>query len=189
MKNVEIPQFLIEMSKQLNEQNNRLTADPMFEVRYKQSLVTESGYNESHWEIIHEEGDTLYHSGKSESYDELAQHLFDYENEWCYSFLDDKGERFIDDDATYTESEFVDFFNKEFDHEWDDLPSEYKKLHMQEVEVTVNSHFTEKDAQAFINRKQHDYPKLYIYATSLCYCWNMIELRNWIKGLSGEQST
>ena len=59
---------------------------------------------------------------------------------------------------------------------------------MQEVEITVNSHFTEKGAQQFIDRKQHDYPKLYIYAISLCYVEQMRQLRDWIKGLSEEQN-
>ncbi|EGR2446752.1 TPA: DNA N-6-adenine-methyltransferase [Vibrio cholerae] len=49
--NIEIPDFLIEMSKQMHEQNNRITADPIWQVRHKQYLVTEQGYNESHWEI------------------------------------------------------------------------------------------------------------------------------------------
>jgi hypothetical protein len=35
----EIPGFLLEMSKQLNEQDNRITADPLFEVRYKNTLL------------------------------------------------------------------------------------------------------------------------------------------------------
>lgn len=179
----ELPDFLIEMSKQINSQNNRMTADPLFEVRYKASLVTESGYNESHFEIFCDEGYTLYHSEKSKNYDELAEYLFEYENEWCVSFMEDIGEE-MDDNDYLTDSDFCQFFNDEFNPDLHDLPSEMKKLHMQEIEVTVNSHFTEADAQAFINRKQHDYPKLYIYAVSLCYCENMTKLRNWIKSIS-----
>ena len=45
---------------------------------------------------------------------------------------------------------------------------------------------TEEDANWFIKRKQHDYPKLYTYVESLCFCPQMIELRGWIKSLSQE---
>lgn len=175
----EIPEFLLEMSKQINEQNNRMTADPLFEVRYKKHLVTEKGYNESHWEIASEDGSTLYHSEKSENLDVLADYLFYNHEEWVAEFL---GEH--NDGLETTDSGFKLLLNENFDPEWNDLPDGCKKFHMQEVEVTVNSHFTEADAQAFIDRKQHDYPKLYIYAISLCYCWNMAELRRWIKSLS-----
>lgn len=178
----EIPQFLIEMSNQLNKQDSRLTADPMFEVRYKNYLVTEEGYNESHWEIICDSGYTLYHSEKSEGYDDLASYLYQNESDWCDAWVS-----YNDlSDVQVGERVFTELFNEHFDPDIDDLPSDVKKLHMQEIEVTVNSHFTEKDAQAFIDRKQHDYPKLYIYAASLCYCWNMIKLRNWIKDLNAQ---
>lgn len=184
-----LPNWLLEMSREMHRQDNRMTADPMFEVRHKKNLVTESDYNESHFEIIDEDGSSRYHSEISESYSELAKYLFDYKNEWCYSFLEDKREVFIDDDTRYSESEFIEFFNDNFEHEWDDLPEGIKKLSMQEVEVTVNSHFTEKSAQDFIDRKQHDYPKLYIYATSLCFCRDMKMLRNWILSLTDDEFT
>jgi len=178
--NVSVPQFLLEMSKQLNEQDSRYTSDPLFEVRYKKHLVTEAGYNESHWEILDGDGQTLYHSEKSEDYSEIAEHVFENNEQWSSSFWGDYEEtRFLD----CTKAEFIECFNDHFDSDWCDLPDDLVKLHMQEVEVTVNSHFTEADAEAFIERKQHDYPKLYTYAISMCYCWNMIELRNWIASL------
>ena len=177
---MEIPDFLKEMSKQMNEQNNRCTADPLFEVRYKTSLVTESGYNESHFEIMDEEGRTLHHSGKDSDYGGLAEHLVEHHQGWCISWCEDH-------DIELKEGAFTEYFPCDFDPDIEDLPGEIKALSMQEIEITVNSHFTEIDAQAFIDRKQHDYPKLYIYAISMCYCWNMTKLRNWIKGLNGKQ--
>lgn len=186
--NTEIPKFLIEMSKQLNEQDNRFTADPLFEVRYNQSLVTEQGYNESHWEIVGDDGNVLYHSKNNDNYNELAGYLFDVELDWCkefaHSYIDDFE---IVDDVSFYEWEIM--FNQTFDPDIYDLPDEYRVFHMQEIEVTVNSHFTEADAQAFIERKQHDYPKLYIYAVSLCYCENMVKLRGWIEGLTSKESS
>lgn len=189
--NTEIPEFLLEMSKQLNKQDNRMTADPLFEVRYKKYIVTEEDYNQHHWEVINDEGDSYYHSENDENLNELAEYLFEYHKEWCIEWLEVNRiehemnpDRWPDD---YSDLEaFQDIFNCEFDFGWHYLPYDLKKLHMQEIEVTVNSHFTEADANAFIKRKQHDYPPLYTYAISMCYCWNMIELRKWIMSLSNE---
>ena len=177
----DIPQFLIEMSKQINEQGSRMTADPLFEVRYKKSLITEEGYQESHWEILDDDGQTLYHSENSEDYSELAEYIFENHEQWSSSFWSEHEEtRFLD----CKEIDFVECFNYHFDPDWTDLPDDLKKLHLQEIEVTVNSHFTEADAEAFIARKQHHYPKLYTYVISMAYCRNMIELRRWIASLT-----
>ena len=180
MKSEQIPDFLIEMSKQLNTQDNRLTADPLFEVRYKNYLVTESGYSEHHWEIIDDEGQTLFHSIDGD-FNLLSEHLIEFHEDWCSAWLIENDIEIELDVDKFSEALF-----DHFDFDYDDLPSDLKKLHMQEVEITVNSHFTEAGARAFIKRKQHDYPKLYTYATSLCYCPQMIELRGWIKGLSND---
>lgn len=178
----EIPDFLMEMSKRINQQDNRMTSDPMFEVRYKDYLVTEEGYNESHWEFVSDDGDVLYHSGRDESFDDLALYLYENESDWCSCWICENNLS----DVQVDEFAFIELFNEHFNLDYDEIPDGVRKIHMQEIEVTVNSHFTEADAQAFIDRKQHDYPRLYIYATSLCFCWNMIELRNWIKGLQNE---
>jgi hypothetical protein len=58
------------------------------------------------------------------------------------------------------------------------------KIHLQETEEVVKTCLTEADANWFIQRKQHDYPKLYTYAESMCFCPQMIELRNWIMSLT-----
>ena len=186
---VEVPEFVKEMSNQLNQQDNRMTADPLFEVRYKKYIVTEQDYNEHHWEIINEEGDSYYHSEKDENYDELATHLFEYNPDWCAKWLEYHGiENKMNPDrcpGDYTDLDaFKEVFCEQFDYDCHDLPEGFKKIHMQEIEVTVNSHFTESDAEAFIDRKQHDYPPLYTYAISLCYCYNMAELRRWLISLT-----
>jgi len=180
---IEAPKFLLEMSKQLNEQGNRMTADPLFEVRYKTSLVTESGYNESHFEVFNEEGVALYHSERSENLNELAEFLIENEIEWCKAWCEEN-------EIEMCGGAFVEYFNDLVDldwFEWNELPGDLRALHMQEIEVTVNSHLTEAGAKAFIERKQHDYPKLYTYAISLSFCAQMIELRNWIKSLEQEK--
>ena len=183
---IEIPEFLIEMSKRLNKQDNRMTSDPLFEVRYKQSLITEQGYNESHFEIVNDDGETLYHSTNSDDFYELAEYLYEYENEWCKSWIDDR-DLFDDVYPVKDINNFNLIFNDYFNEYLDDLPDSLRKFHMQEIEVTVCSHFTEAAAQAFIDRKQHDYNKLYIYAISLYFCEEMKQLRNWILELTNDK--
>lgn len=43
---MEIPDFLIEMSKQMHEQNNRITADPIWMVCYDKKHITANGYED-----------------------------------------------------------------------------------------------------------------------------------------------
>lgn len=178
MMKEEIPDFLIEMSKQMKSQNNRLTADPLFEVRYKTHLITQEGYNDTHWEVVCEDGYTLYHSENSENLGILSEYLLDSDEGWCKSWCEEN-------EIEFSADNFMSSFEDDFDFDFDyfDMPEGVRKFHMQEIEVTVNSHLTESDAQAFIDRKQHDYPKLYIHAISMCYCENMTKLRNWIKSL------
>jgi hypothetical protein len=183
---MEIPDFLNKMSKQLNSQNNRMTADPLFEVRYKSYLITEQGYSESHFEILNDDGDCLYHSDRSDDFSELALYAIENNYDWCKEWIEDScsDECFLDDGEVNQEV-FIDVFLSDFAHDGSiDLPDGLRVIYLQEIEVTVNSHFTEDGANEFIARKQHDYPKLYTYAISLCYCWDMIELRSWIKGLT-----
>lgn len=185
----EIPDFLIEMSKQMQEQDNRITRDPIWQVRYKSYLVTEEGYNESHWEIADtEDGVTLYHSEKDSDYKDLFSHLFDNQPDWLIDYAnieldmdikDSNGE--IDEDC---HDVLLSKFNENFNPDWYDLPDTLKKFHMQEIEVVVKTCLTEFDAKAFIKRKQHDYPKLYTYVESMVFCPQMIELREWIMSLT-----
>ena len=62
----EIPDFLLEMSKQMNEQDCRSTAHPFWQVRCKNFIVTESGYDEHHYELIDDDG-SFYRSDSDES--------------------------------------------------------------------------------------------------------------------------
>ena len=79
------------------------------------------------------------------------------------------------------EESFIDSFDVDC---YMELPDDWRIIHMQEVEETLVSCLTEADAQAVINRKQHDYPRLYIYATSLYWAPQMKELRNWILSIT-----
>ena len=83
-------------------------------------------------------------------------------------------------------SDKVEYFLEHFDSDsdLDSLDYCFEKYCVEEYEDIVKSAFlTEADANWFINRKQHDYPKLYTYVESMYYCPQMIELRNWIMSL------
>lgn len=166
-----LPKFLLDMGEGIKNQDNRCTADPMFEVRYDQYLITEEGYNESHFELLNENDETVYHSEKSDSVETLEAYLLDNEEGWCRVWCEDRG-LCLPESACESVIEGL------------DLPPSLRKIHLQKVPVTVNAHFTEKDAQAFIDRKQHDYPPLYTHVTSLYFCENMKQLREWIKNLT-----
>ncbi|MDB4326374.1 ead/Ea22-like family protein, partial [bacterium] len=58
--------------------------------------------------------------------------------------------------------------------------------HMVREMKVVKACLTEADANWFIKRKQHDYGKLYTYVYSMCYCPQMIELREWIISLTNK---
>ena len=51
----EIPDFLIELSKQMNTNPNRCTAHPFWQVRHKDYIATAEGYNEHHFEIYYDQ--------------------------------------------------------------------------------------------------------------------------------------
>jgi hypothetical protein len=180
----QIPAFLIAMSQQMHEQSNRMTADPIFQVRYKHYLVTAPDYNEHHWEIIEpDDGGTLYHSEEC-NITNLAEWLLDSETNWCETVFDDAD---FDTRGFHDfHDAFLAFFDECFDVEnnYESLPDSLMKIHLQETEEVVKTCLTEADANWFIQRKQHDYPKLYTYAESMCFCPQMIELRNWIMSLT-----
>ena len=57
---------------------------------------------------------------------------------------------------------------------------EYRKVYYKEDWVHVNSHFTKEAAEAFIQRKKHDYKELRVYVEAQVHCW---EYNAIIKGL------
>jgi hypothetical protein len=175
-----IPAFLIEMSKQMHEQDNRCTAEPIWQVRCKRYLVTEQGYDEHHWEIIREnDGWPVHRSHIDSDYKKLAEALIDSDEEWCVEWCEEMDVELGDED------DFIAKFSMQYDPDgWLDLPFGYKRLYLQETEEVIKTCLTEVDARAFIARKQHDYPKLYTYVESMVYCPQMIELRNWILSLT-----
>jgi hypothetical protein len=175
-----VPAFLTEMSKQMHQQNNRITAEPIWQVRCKRYLVTEQDYNEHHWEIFNDNHDYPVHRSHIDSdYRNLAENLHEDNEEWCREWCLENDIEFGD------EGDFVANFSMQYDPDgFIDLPDGYKRLWLQETEEVVKTCLTEADANWFIQRKQHDYPKLYTYVESMCFCPQMIELRNWIMSLT-----
>jgi DnaJ-domain-containing protein 1 len=76
---IEIPEFLLEMSKQMHEQDNRLTADPVWQVRCNRFRVTDSEYSDHYQIIKNDEGYVVF---DSESDDDLQECLDDYRSEF-----------------------------------------------------------------------------------------------------------
>ena len=183
---METPKFLLEMSKQLNEQDNRCTADPIWQVRCKRTRVTASEYTDTFEIIDSDEGFPIATSKSDLDVNEqIVDHLQCDEDDLPIifeSWVDDN----YDDDDELTGAEKIEFFLDNFDPEYNELDG-FNLIWVEEYEDIIKGAFlTESDANWFIRRKQHDYPKLYTYVESMYHCPQMIELRNWIKGLTNE---
>ena len=185
---VELPEFLLELAKQVNEQPNRGTAHPFYEVRCKRFLVTEEGYNESHWEL-HSEDSEGYPTYSTKPYCDNNAALEDFEDEnkkWCDEWIEEN----VDPECIGEDSSFNDFFDfeehKNYGGEW---PEGFRVIHLQEYEETVSTHLTLADANWFIKRKQHDYPDLYTYAVSAYWSPQIKQLQDWLKSLCNENKS
>lgn len=159
-----IPEFLLEISKQMNEQENRLTSHPFWQVRCKRFLITEEGYNEHHWILCDDDGE--FYRSDMDGFSP-AEALMERYPEFCKTWAEANQEDFLEG----------------FDPELDDLPDSVRKIHMQEVEEVVSTHLTQHDAEWFIKRKQHDYPPLYTYVESAYWSPQLRELQDWIISL------
>lgn len=178
-----IPPFLLELSKQLNEQPSRSTAHPFYQVRCNRYYVTEADYNEDHWALFGDDGEVWRNDSAPE---ELCEYLAEYHRDWVVSLIGEnedaeEGEEEIDEELATRLQECG-----EFDFDCDDLPDGLKKLHMQKIEEVVSTHLTLDAANKFIKRKQHDYPKLFTYAESAYWSPQLRELQDWIKSLTAK---
>lgn len=180
---IEIPEFLLEMSKQMNTDPNRCTAHPFWQVRCKRYLVTEEGYNESHWELHAEDSEGYPVFSTKPHYDNIAasEDFEERNKKWCSEWIEEN----IDSECIGEDSSFTDFFDFEgYQDSGDDWPEGYKVIHLQETEEVVSTHLTEAGALQFIKRKQHDYPELYTYVESAYWSPQLRELQDWIKSLT-----
>lgn len=165
----EIPEFLIEMSEQLNTQNNRITAEPIFQVRCKRLYVTAEGHEDKVQWVDQDSGVICDDDGSIE----LVEHLTANYEGWVEMFCIENSIE-ADDFEGYFDANLHD----------DELPNEIYRCYVAHKEEVVRVCYTEDDANAFIKRKQHDYPPLYIYVETMNFCPQMIELRKWIMSLT-----
>jgi hypothetical protein len=165
-----IPDFLIEMSKQMSEQESRMTAHPFWQVRCKRYLVTDPSYDGHHWELCNCEG-VFYRSDiHDEANQEILERYPEFAEEWE---KENEGDNFLED----------------FDVNNDDLPDDVNMVWVQETEEIVSTHFTKHDAEWFIKRKQHDYPPLYTYVESAYWSPQIKQLQDWIISLTAKEES
>lgn len=168
----------------MNEQHNRYTADPVWQVRCKRWRITKEGYSDT-FELVDVKDDYETVASNKEN-DDINQQILD----WLDCDPDDLPiilEEWVDGEIELESGqEKIDYFLDHFNHEYDELKG-IELFWVEEYEEVVKGAFlTEQDANWFIKRKQHDYPRLYTYVESMCFCPQMIELRNWIMSLKGD---
>lgn len=168
----EIPAFLLEMSKQMREQDSCCTAHPFWQVRCKRYMPTEAGCSDVGYELVTDDGDVVYRSYRAEE-DELETLLLD-DYRWHF-------------DGIACEEESAEDAVIGFDPTIDELPDGLRIVFVQEVEEVVSTHLTEADAKWFIRRKQHDYPPLYTYVESAYWAPQLRELQDWIISLTADE--
>ena len=168
-----IPDFLLEMSEQLNTQDNRITAEPIWQVCYDKEHVTADGYESyvTYGDISSGEYELIFSTedGTAADNDRAIEYLKENHSAFCEFWSEEFGK---------------DISEMDFDDEFCEMENlEIQQNFMTRRKEVVKSCLTEADAKWFIQRKQHDYPKLYTYVESMVFCPQMIELRNWIKSI------
>ena len=177
----QLPDFLLEMSKQMNVEDVRSTSCPIWLVCYDKEHAVPEGYgeyrqwidSENDYHVICSGYDTkLFEAYIKENHQSFIGKFVEMHKEWY-----DVGEGLSDGD--YFDQNFCgDLFDAE------DLPDGIEIFDMKKEREVVKACLTQNDADWFIKRKQHDYPKLYTYVDSMVFCPQMIELREWIKSLT-----
>lgn len=179
---MELPDFLIEMSKQMNSDPSRMTAHPYWQVRTKEFLVTEEGYNEHHWEIIDSEIGSIYRSDLDPLI-ELGKFIKEHHQEYFERFT------FESSDEDYPLEDDLELFADVWEPSWHsgELPEGMSLVYVQEVEKVLSTHLTQSDAEWFINRCKHHYStELYTYVASAYWSPQFKELQDWIKSITAE---
>lgn len=166
-----VPEWLLEMSRQMREQPNRMTAHPFWQVRCKRYLPTMEGYSEHHRELCGDEG-VIYRS--IDPVDDLHEYLLEEHEDWCKQWAE----------ANHPGEDYVAAVESWFDPDNEELPEGLVWLPVQEVEEVVTTHLTQADAEWFIKRKQHDYPALYTFVESAYWSPQLRQLQDWIISLA-----
>jgi hypothetical protein len=179
-----IPDFLLEMSKQMHQQDNRATSHPVWVVCYDDYITCADGRGD-HVELIDATGrlecPVLYTDRDCDA-TELVEHIQEYYPEQFNAWYEANKVEWPDRDAASIAEHIDDAYAYVCDLGIDDRYIE--RIEVQRVVREVTCCLTEADANAFIKRKQHDYSKLYTYVKSMVFCPQMIELREWILSLT-----
>ena len=170
---MEIPKFLTEMSEQMNNEDNRCTADPIWMVCHDNWLTCADGRGDKEIFLINDDCEYT----ECETSADVAKYMEEHHEEWVTEWMSKE------DDTDDMES-----FYDNFDADYETYPQgvEVELICMQKEMKVINAHLTLEGANQFIARKQHDYPKLYTYVYSMYFCNQMKELRGWIKSLARE---
>jgi hypothetical protein len=177
--NTKIPEFLIEMSNQMRNQPNRCTSHPFWQVRCKEYPVTAEGYNDHHWVLVNEDGE--FYRSDIQELSIAAEYFKENYSDWFEVQVKD-----AKDDCFWEDQDDIEIFADSFDFDYEDLPDGINRVFVQETEKIISTHFTESDANWFINRKQHDYPKLYTYVESAYWSPQIKDLQEWIISLTNK---
>lgn len=185
---MEIPKFLTEMSEQMNNEDNRCTADPIWMVCHDNWLTCADDRGDKEIFLICDDGEHK----ECDSESEVLSYFHDHHCDWVTSIKADLFENdcLCDDYGSFEEYVESDDFELDLEYGDYDYPNglSIEKLSMQKEMKVINAHLTEDGARQFIARKQHDYPKLYTYVYSMYYCEQMKELRGWIMSLTKESN-
>jgi len=181
---IEIPDFLLELSQQMNSDPNRCTSHPFWQVRCKRYLPTADGCNEHHYVLFDRSNDGAFYRSDIGDFGDCMSYLMEWHEEWAKEWAI-TSMRYRIDSPRETVHEF--FYDKFTDVYIDELPECIDKVPMQEAEEVVATHLTQAAAEQFIARKQHDYPPLYTYVESAYWSPQLRELQDWIKSLTNQE--
>jgi len=147
-------EYLKEVQNNLKTQNNRCCEYPTFEVQALREKITPEGYEYDGYYLL-----------------DKVDHEFEI-RDFVLNFGDGK------DDIELSEDDLVDMEERGFT--MDDMELFYYHNEWE----TVQTCLTEAGAQAFIDRKAHDYPKLRIYGNSIYYNMEQRMIRELLMNLN-----
>jgi len=139
---------------------DHITKNPIFIVQKLERIYGfDSGYSDK--SVIVKE------DSEFESVEKLFESLDDEQLEKILNNVGCKTTKEFFELTEYCQEEALEAFN-------------YREVYYQEHWLHVCSHFTREAAEAFIQRKKHDYRDLRIYVEAQPYCW---EYNSIIKGI------
>lgn len=168
---MELPDFLIEIASQISDEDNGCTSDPIFQVRCNRYVVTNPEYD-CHHVRVYDDGECVWRSDM-DSREDLKFFFEEEHGDW----LSENGEWLTD--CNYDIDSYSDFY---------DLPDNVSIIPVLAVDEVVSTHLTREDAEWFVERKQHDYPKLWIYVASAYWSPQIKQLREWLISIAPEKT-